>query len=231
MLLPFRTSPDWSWTPESESWNDHDTEVRLRFADPFTPKEAGRPAPKFEVAVVVRAEKWNEETRKWEDFYFDGQIWEERKLVSFETGLHPTIFDDQYVRYSTPLNRQRYFLQDEVANQYLPGGNLTPLTPEKNSKLSGTKAVNLQKMGGLYFKQNMDGFFPSSDRHGSYEYALRFRKIGAEDITVELPALAGATQVREINFVLPELENESLYALQLVRKNTRKNPKTEDQEH
>ena len=209
-----------TWEPEEENWNNDKTLLKLRFDDPFTAKEGKRVAPRFDLEAVVKAKKWSDEAEDWEVLYMDGKVWEERKNSSFKTGEHPQTFDDSYVLYSNPLNRQRYFLQDEVRQIEMP-------TPDATGKSSKGGSVS-QGMGIIDFKQNMSGFFPESDEKGNYEYLLRFKTLEADDKEVELSSLAGQSQVSEIHFELPHLENESLYAVQIVKRNTQKTTKSTD---
>ncbi|MEL6391620.1 MAG: hypothetical protein AAFR97_02635, partial [Bacteroidota bacterium] len=182
------------WTPDEESWNTDRTELTLSFDDPFTPKTTPN-APTFDFNIEVRAEKFNTGSEVWSPLYVDGEEWIESKAISFRTGAHPDYFDDDFITRTVPINRQRFYLQDE--------------------SLSGT--------GGLYFEQNMDAFFPASDNNGSYEYYIRFK---AEDGTVNdidvTSEVAGATGLDYIHFTVPELINESIYAVQVVKKNTSK---------
>jgi hypothetical protein len=202
-----------NWSAEEERWNGDKTIVSLRFKDPFTPKKSRQSAPVFNAEVKVRAEKWNEEAGQWEAFYYDGQIWEESEQETFRTGTHPRTFDDSYVLYSNPLNRQRFFLQDENIQKTSIQNALTGKTGKGGSTSTS--------QGVIAFKQNMSGFFPASDKNGTYTYLLRFRTPGEDDLDIDLPSLAGQTNISEIYFELPTLNNEALYAVQVVRKNTR----------
>jgi hypothetical protein len=204
--------------PSKEMWNEDQTLLQLRFEDPFAPKTGPGNVPEYAMEAVVRAEKWNPGTYTWESFYYDGEIWEERKSAGFKTGAHPQNFGDDELLYSTPLNGQRYYLQDEAA-LFTAANAASSTLPGSGSSKSGTKGTApLTRKGGLYFKQNMAAFFPASDRSGNYEYLLRFRTQDQEDQEVSLSHLAGRSSITEIEFAMPELENESLYAVQVVKK-------------
>ncbi|MEL6590582.1 MAG: hypothetical protein AAFQ68_10890, partial [Bacteroidota bacterium] len=205
-------------TASKEMWDDQNTLVQLRFDDPFEPKQGVQAAPQYNISVSVRAEIWDAENYQWIPYNYEGKIWEESETVSFRTAEHPETFDEDDILYSSPLNRQRYYLQDEAALWTNRSAN-SSLTP--NSGKSGTKsAPAISHKGGIYFKRNMAGFFPETDRSGSYEYFLRFRANGEEDIEVALSNLAGKSAVSMIEFEMPRLENETMYAIQVVQRNT-----------
>ncbi|MEM6963856.1 MAG: hypothetical protein AAF573_03755 [Bacteroidota bacterium] len=179
---------------DKEYWENENTEYRIRYGFPLQPK-SGRIAPTFDLHTIIKAKRWNYNEAIWNDLYVEGELWSERDTASFETGEHPDHFDDDLVKKAVPLNRQRYFMQDEVMND----------------------------QGNIDFTWDMDKFFPEKDQAGTYQYYLRFKALDQEDIDINITTqVAGQSNVRKITFDMPELKNSTMYALQVVQKNIQK---------
>lgn len=123
-----------------------------------------------------------------------GIEWAERKRAYFTTGAYPEIIPESNVKYTYPVQNQRFFLQNETNKK----GTVCLFRGMGSSTGAG---------GGL--------FYPSQGGL-NYEYALRITKATDFEDTRDVPI--NYSSGNYIPFTLPLLENEEMYIAQIVRK-------------
>jgi TANFOR domain-containing protein len=118
-----------------------------------------------------------------------GRPWEERREVTFTTQERPDIIVPENVRYTYPVENQKFFLQGETNRR--------------------TGLLKFHRAGQSYlFYSTKDGV--------SYTYHVRFKPIPEGDpIEVSLQ-----TRGLYVDFNVPSLENNKMYAVQFIRKRT-----------
>ena len=122
----------------------------------------------------------------------DNKVWSQDTTILFRVGPYP---DDLYdmVKYSIPMPYERYYLQDE----------------------------NLK--GKIYFTQGLpqDHYFPTTNPFGfgNISYVIRLTNLHDQsEIEVPFSNYSSSPFSPNLEFNLPDLENEKIYALQVVRK-------------
>jgi hypothetical protein len=123
-----------------------------------------------------------------------GRDWKEIKNDYFRTGAYPDIIPPHNVKYTYPVQNQRFFLQNETSKK----GTVCMYYGMGSSSGSGS---------GLFYS-NRDG--------ENYVYALRVTK--ASDFESTQDVAINYSSGRYIPFTLPALNNEELYICQIVRK-------------
>ena len=136
----------------------------------------------------------------------DDKIWTQDTTVRFKTGPYP---DDLYqlVKYSIPMNYERYYLQDENTS------------------------------GKLFFTASLpaDHYFPATGSGGlaNYSYVVRFTNLqdqSQEEFPLNISACCNAYIAPELSFPIPDLEHENIYALQIIRKSNLFNASKSDRQ-
>ncbi|MFZ6009909.1 MAG: hypothetical protein ACOYXT_06120 [Bacteroidota bacterium] len=122
----------------------------------------------------------------------DGSTWMEERYINFTTGPEPDKIPEEQVSYSYPVRNQYYFLKNEV---------------RENKGL-----IQLLNPVDRIFRRDIDG--------NIYRYFVRYIPVSGGDTTeIDLTYTTGRT----IQLPLPTtLENETMYAIQIVRKLTRR---------
>lgn len=123
-----------------------------------------------------------------------GREWIETKRDYFRTGAYPAYIPDHNVKYTYPVQNQRFFLQNETSKK-------------------GTVCMyyGMGSSGG-----SGEGVFYRSKDGQNYEYVLRITKASDFEDSRDVPI--NYVSGRYIPFTLPLLENEELYISQIVRK-------------
>ena len=149
----------------------------------------------YKLKVTVKA--IDEQRGGW--LRVDDKIWSQDTVVRFKSGPYP---EDLYqlVKYSIPMNYERYYLQDE----------------NTSGKLFFTSALPA------------DHYFPESSQNGlvNYQYIVRFTNLedqSQEEFPLNISACCNAYISPELSFPIPELVNENIYALQIIRKSNLSN--------
>ncbi len=122
------------------------------------------------------------------------KIWFQDTIIHFRTGPYPEDLYDM-VKYSVPMPYERYFLQQENSTEriYFTGG-----LPQAH-----------------YFPTtNPSGF-------GTITYFIRLTNLHDQS-EIQIPFTNYSTSPFDpkLEFNLPELQNEKIYAMQVIRKNT-----------
>jgi len=128
--------------------------------------------------------------------------WVEASTVYCTTGEYPDTIPLDNVKFTYPLDRQRFYLQEE-------SNGLGML------KLK----VGMQTRTQSLFYDEKDGT--------EYEYAVRYVPIDDPDNRLEVPLTPSGGV--DLLFNVPELENETSYSLHLVRKPVKSTSQTDDQ--
>ncbi len=117
-----------------------------------------------------------------------GADWNETRDSRFRTGPRPEVIEPDQVAYTYPIDRQAYFLRNETSRNR---GMLKYLGPNQN-----------------YLFEEED------DEGNPYQFFARFIKL--EDGTTANGDIA--LQSDKFYFNLPELENSTIYGVQIIRK-------------
>lgn len=151
--------------------------------------------------ATMKIKAWDHQTGNW--LVVDGREWSQDTIVRFKTDDWP---DDLYefVAYSRPLPYQRYFLQyNGGANGYI---NFTGNLPQ-DVYFPSTTAVSTSSQ---------------FDRIVSNSYFIRLTNLHTQE-EEEIPIInytEGLNGTPRVKYVIPELANESIYALQLIRRSS-----------
>jgi hypothetical protein len=133
----------------------------------------------------------------------NGTNWDEVHTRTFRTGRDPYPIPHEMVAKTLPIRNQRFFLQDEVAKI----AGFFPLIAFTEDMASTDPAK---------------GYFRSDQDNVEYEYFFRWQDFnGGAPLTFTLNNLHGAASVNLISAVLPQLQNDTYYSCQLVRRATR----------
>lgn len=160
--------------------------LQLRQADAL----AGNTQYDISCSVMVR-----DHTDGGSSIYQDtlGNDWVETKTEFFTTGDYPTVIPDENVKYTYPVQRQRFFLQDETNSK----GTIALIVGMGSSSGSA---------GGLFYTEK-DG--------QRYEYMLRMTKATDFSDTQDVPLTYSSGYYIPLN--LPSLDNEEIYLAQVIR--------------
>jgi TANFOR domain-containing protein len=146
----------------------------------------------------------------------DGSVWLEERTVRFTTGPVPDFIPLDQVAYTYPVDGQYYFLKGEGqattnsgAIRLSSGSSIS--SSGKSSTSTSPKPANgvmqLENPVNLIFSREIDG--------RQYKYFVRYLPVsGGDKVEIDLSYTTG----RVMSLPLPELENETMYAVQLVRK-------------
>ncbi len=146
-------------------------------------------APNRNYDLTMSIKAWDYQENRW--LRVDGATWSQDTVVRFRTGqLPPDLYD--WVTYTVPLPYERFFLQGESGN------------------------------GRIYFSTSIDEsyYFPLTQGDAEYAYYVRFTNLETQNET-EVPfSYFENTWSGDygLSFHIPELENSSIYALQIIRK-------------
>lgn len=150
----------------------------------------------YEVRLVVKAREHFPNGTVSNVRNGDGSEWFEERSVRFVTGPVPDFIPIDQVVYSYPVNGQYYYLRNEGV-----GTGKIATIPTRNGVMELENPVN------LIFAREIEG--------KKYRYFLRFTPVaGGEKIEKDLNYTTGRTMV----LPLPQLETETMYAVQIVRK-------------
>ncbi|MEZ4828391.1 MAG: hypothetical protein R3C61_19185 [Bacteroidia bacterium] len=117
------------------------------------------------------------------------QPWSEVKEIQFTTGAQPDSIPEENISFTYPISRQNYFLKGET----------------------------FQNQGFIRLNIGMPQLFAPVIDGKNYTYAARFTRLDENDVTpVDMPI--NYSGGNSINFSLPALDNEEIYAIQIVRK-------------
>lgn len=144
----------------------------------------------YKLKITVKA--MDNQTDKWLIDINTNKIWEKDTLITFKTGDFPESFED-FVSYNVPLSYERYYLQD------------------------------ISHAGRIYFTSGLDQnhYFPTSipGMKTNFSYFIRFTNLeNQENIEVPFNYVDYFDSAPQIRFSIPSLENEAIYALQVIRK-------------
>lgn len=191
--LRYRPEISWTLRRDGSSQNlpfqsPHWTDDNSREQVYILPQAAMQAQTWHNLNLRIRA--WDYQENRW--LRVDGREWSQDTTIRFKTGnLPPDLYN--YVSYTIPLPMERFFLQDEAI------------------------------VGYVYFSQaiNEDHYFPESNLFGGdYDYYVRFTNLEDQSES-EIPFTYHSNNVsgnHNIRFIMPNLENEAIYALQVIRK-------------
>jgi hypothetical protein len=163
---------------------------RVHDALALRPREFLKQNRWYKLKITVKA--IDEQSRDWLEV--DGKTWKQDTVIRFRTGPYP---EDLYqlVQYCIPMAYSRYYLQDENTS------------------------------GKMFFTMALpeDHYFPQSGPNGlgSYSYFVRFTNLhdqSQQEFPLNTSSCCNAYLSPELSFPVPELENERIYALQIIRK-------------
>ncbi len=146
----------------------------------------------YKLKVTVKA--MDNQTNKWLIDENTNKVWQIDTLVRFKTGEFPESFEG-FVSYAVPLAYERYYLQD------------------------------ISHAGRIYLTSGLDQnhYFPANipNMKGSFEYFVRFTNLqNQESKEVPFTYVNYANSAPQLRFNIPQLDNEAIYALQVIRKGT-----------
>ncbi len=113
----------------------------------------------------------------------------ERDSVIFRTGTAPNYLPPEQVQYSWPLDRERFFLQDQIQ----------------------------PKMGVIVTRINPDGLFNYSRPGFSSTYMAKFQPLNNKD-SMNVKETPVSYVNGEIRYPIPQLDNNTMYKLMIVRR-------------
>ncbi len=132
--------------------------------------------------------------------YVDGKKWYQDTTFTFKTGKLSSL--DDVISTSIPIRNQRHFVQNDVW-----------------SALGSTGLASISFDIGA----NQEDYFLLEDDDKTYEYYMRFVPMSGGDIKEVGLNLFGSNPVTKMTYYLPVLENNKIYAAQLIQKFTYKN--------
>ncbi|MBP8893730.1 MAG: hypothetical protein KBD43_06160 [Saprospiraceae bacterium] len=140
--------------------------------------------------INMKVQAWDLQTNNW--LRVDNRIWSQDTIVRFKTGSWPPDLYE-FVQYTVPLPFERFYLQNEL------------------------------NLGKVYFTQALpqDHYFPATSLFGGQpmQYKIRFTKLDDQSVTdVNFTNNSGGSNPH-LSFAMPTLENEAIYAMQIIRKN------------
>ncbi len=141
--------------------------------------------------VEIKVKAIDEQSKTW--LTVNNEVWSQDTVIRFKTGPYP---EDLYemVQYSIPMPYERYYLQNENSS------------------------------GKIFFTQALprDHYFPTANPGGLGQISYYIRLTNLHDQSeIELPFVNNCTGLGpHLRFNLPNLENEKVYALQVIRKNS-----------
>lgn len=119
--------------------------------------------------------------------------WYQDTIFTFKAGILSGL--DENIATSIPIRNQRFYLQDDI---------------------NSLKLARIDFIQGALFQ---DYFYDEKDGK-TYEYNMRFSPMdGTEPLEASILDIPNVT-VFDIDYLIPELKNDMVYALQLIRTNT-----------
>lgn len=170
----------------------------------------------YEVRIVIKAREHFPNGTNQIVKNGDGSIWLEERSVRFTTGPVPDYIPLDQIVYTYPVDGQYYFLKDEgkastpiatsiPSTSGSSGKGATPLSAKANQTPSGI--MQLENPVNLIFSREIEG--------SQYKYLARYIPVsGGDKVELDLTYSTG----RVMTLPMPPLQNETMYAVQLVRK-------------
>lgn len=154
----------------------------------------------YEVRIVIKAREHFQNGTSQIVKDSDGTVWREERTVRFTTGPVPEQIPLDQIVYSYPVSGQYYHLKDEGA-------------PTKQYS-----AARATRNGVIQLENPVDRIFAREIEGRQYKYFVRYVPVGGgEKVERDLTYTSG----RVITLPLPELANETMYGVQIVRKRIR----------
>jgi len=122
-----------------------------------------------------------------------GELYTQSKSVTFETGPAPDVIEEENVAYTYPITRQRYFLQGEASRGEI-----------------------VLKRGFPDSESNPLNVTSEKDNH-QMRYVARFIAIDGGVSELATSTVTYNQGRRTVFFDLPDLQNEKIYSVQIVR--------------
>lgn len=148
----------------------------------------------------------------------DGSVWLEERTIQFTTGPVPDYIPLDQIAYTYPVDGQYYFLKGEgsgTGSSKTGAAGITArtgMTSATNAK-AGTSASPLS--GVMQLENPVDRIFSRQIDGVQYKYLMRYIPVsGGDKVELDLTYTTG----RVMTLPMPALENETMYAVQLVRK-------------
>ncbi len=141
----------------------------------------------------------------------DGSIWQEERIISFTTGPVPDYIPLDQVAYTYPVDGQYYYLKGEgVAAAKVTSGPTSSIATTSTSSATGG-----QRSGVMQLENPVERILAREIDGVQYRYLIRFTPVsGGEPTEFDLNYTSG----RILNFNLPTMQNETMYAGQIIRK-------------
>jgi hypothetical protein len=154
------------------------------------PDQMLKPKKWYKLKITVKA--MDNQTGNWLIDINTNNTWVKDTLIAFKTGDYPESFEG-FVSYNVPLSYERYYLQD------------------------------ISHAGRLYFTSglNQNHYFPTSIPNSkiNFTYFVRFTNLeNQENVEVPFTYVDYPGSDPQIRFTIPPLDNEAIYALQVIRK-------------
>lgn len=176
-----------------EMWS-HDNKLLT-----LEPSQPLKPHTQYTFYLKVQAKDQNKNDSIVMDPQDLSQQWYEDTTIVFTTGALPDAIPDNKLYYARPQKRQKYYLQDQG---YTKGFTAFRINV---SDYFYAKKVAYQNRGGNVYKH--------------YKYLARFTPLdGSEPIETSLTYKNGYGPTSQFNFKTPELKNNTIYAINLVRR-------------
>ncbi len=145
----------------------------------------------YEVRIVVRSREHFASGPEQIVRNSDGSIWQEERTITFTTGPVPDFIPIDQVAYTYPVDGQYYYLKNESV---LTGG---------------------VRKGLMQLDNPVERILATTIDGQQYKYLIRFTPVSGGDPTeYDLSYTSG----RILNFNVPTLVNETMYAAQIIRK-------------
>lgn len=174
----------------------------------------------YDVKVVVKAREHFANGTIRPVANSDGSVWAEERTVRFTTGPEPDFIPLDQVAYTYPVEGQYYFLKGEGARtvQVKQTGTTSKASQSNTvgrSSGSSTTTTTVPLQGVMELQNPVNRIFLTEIEGKRYKYLIRYVPVGGGDnVELDLRYTTGRT----MTLPMPALENETMYAVQLVRK-------------
>ncbi|MEM7573588.1 MAG: hypothetical protein AAF433_11830 [Bacteroidota bacterium] len=184
---------DWTRDPNTDLLRDGGRKAEYNPVTAISGRFSDDRNRRWRMRVVIKAKEWvnvNGQWR-WRNFRYQNQDWEEVLDFEFSTYPLPDQFDDSQVGLTQPFRNQRFYMQNEVENDF---GQVLGRT-------------------GLF-----DAYFESEDVEGNaLEYEAIFKRASDYQEIARMP-ITYIQADKKVRFNMPELANSTDYLVQIIRK-------------
>ncbi len=151
----------------------------------------------YEVRIVVKAREHFSNGTQQIVRNGDGSVWSEERVVAFRTGPVPDFIPLDQIVYTYPVEGQFYHLKGEGVSS------------------KSIRETRTTRSGVIQLENPVDRIFSREIEGRRYKYLVRYVPVaGGEKTEHELTYSTG----RVMSLPLPEMDNETMYGVQIVRK-------------